>query len=378
MEEIKMNKKLLELLNSINTKKTEVKALVEAGKLDEAKEAKDSLKEMQAEFDILKDLEDDEPVTNQTKPVQVVSTEKSFAQNVRELPLNIMKEGTDASGGYIVPVDVQTKINHYKESHKSVRDVVDVENVTTNKGSRTYEKKAKLTGFQKVTEDGKLQAMTEPSYERVTYEIQDFGGYLPVSNDLLSDTDANLESEIVNWVGRNSLATDNREVFKLAKSAKDEVAMKAGLAGIKTVANSISNAYVKCIVTNDDGVNYLDTLEDKNGRPLLNPDPTAPANLQLRCGAQVLPVIVFSNSDLETDTTTAVGNLIIPFIVGDLKEGIKLFDRQQTSLFASNTASVTGFNAFEQRSTIYRADMRADYKVKDADAFVYATMKVAK
>lgn len=373
-----MNKKLLELLNSINTKKTEVKALVEAGKLDEAKEAKDSLKEMQAEFDILKDLEDDEPVTNQTKPVQVVSTEKSFAQNVRELPLNIMKEGTDASGGYIVPVDVQTKINHYKESHKSVRDVVDVENVTTNKGSRTYEKKAKLTGFQKVTEDGKLQAMTEPSYERVTYEIQDFGGYLPVSNDLLSDTDANLESEIVNWVGRNSLATDNREVFKLAKSAKDEVAMKAGLAGIKTVANSISNAYVKCIVTNDDGVNYLDTLEDKNGRPLLNPDPTAPANLQLRCGAQVLPVIVFSNSDLETDTTTAVGNLIIPFIVGDLKEGIKLFDRQQTSLFASNTASVTGFNAFEQRSTIYRADMRADYKVKDADAFVYATMKVAK
>lgn len=372
-----MNKKLLELLNKIGDKKTEIKNLVESGKLEEAKNAKEELKTMQAEFDILKDLEDDEPVQNSVKPV-AVSTEKSFAQNVRELPLNLMKEGTDASGGYIVPVDVQTKINHYKESHKSVRDVVDVENVTTNKGSRTYEKKAKLTGFQKVTEDGKLQAMTEPSYERVTYEIQDFGGYLPVSNDLLSDTDANLESEIVNWVGRNSLATDNREVFKLAKSAKDEVAMKAGLAGIKTVANSISNAYVKCIVTNDDGVNYLDTLEDKNGRPLLNPDPTAPANLQLRCGAQVLPVIVFSNSDLETDTTTAVGNLIIPFIVGDLKEGIKLFDRQQTSLFASNTASVTGFNAFEQRSTIYRADMRADYKVKDADAFVYATMKVAK
>ena len=54
----------------------------------------------------------------------------------------------------------------------------------------------------------------------------------------------------------------------------------------------------------------------------------------------------------------------------------KLFDRQQTSLFASNTASVTGFNAFEQRGTIYRADMRADYKVADTDAFVYATMKI--
>lgn len=373
-----MNKKLLELLNSINEKKTEIKNLVDAGKIEEAKNAKSELQTMQDKFDILKDMDDEEPVTNSVQPVKVVSTEKSFAQNVRELPLNLMKEGVDENGGYIVPADVQTKINHYKESHKSVRDIVTVETVTTNKGSRTYEKKAKLTGFAKVNEDGKVQAMAEPQYEQITYAIQDFGGYLPVSNDLLSDTDANLENEIVGWVGRNSLATDNREIFKIAKEAKDEVAMKAGLAGIKTVANSISSVYNKCIVTNDDGVNYLDTLEDKNGRPLLNPDPTAPANLQLRCGAQVLPVIVFSDADLATDTTTAVGNLIIPFVIGDLKEGIKLFDRQQTSLFASNTASVTGFNAFEQRGTIYRADMRADYKVTDKDAFVYATMKVAK
>lgn len=373
-----MNKKLLELLNSINEKKTEVKALVEAGKLDEAKEAKNSLKEMQAEFDILKDMDDEEPVTNQTKPVQVVSTEKTFAQNVRELPMNILKEGVDANGGYTVPADVQTKIEHYKETHKSVRDVVDVENVTTNKGARTYEKKSAMTGFQKVTEDGKVQAMSEPQYERLNYEIQDFGGYLPVSNDLLADSDANLESEIVNWVGRNSLATDNREVFKIAKEAKDVVPMTAGLAGIKKIVNAISSVYDKAIITNDDGVNYLDSLEDKNGRPLLNPNPTEPNALQLRCGAQVVPVIVFGNADLPTDLTTNSGFLTIPFICGDLKEGIKLFDRQQTALFASNVASVTGFNAFEQRSTIYRADMRADYKVKDADAFTYATMKVAK
>lgn len=372
-----MNKKLLELLNSINEKKQEVKSLVDAGKLAEAKTAKDELKTMQDSFDILKDMEDDEPATNAVKPV-AVSTEKSFAQNVRELPMNIMKEGVDANGGYTVPQDVQTKIEHYKETHKSVRDVVDVENVTTNKGARTYEKKSAMTGFQKVTEDGKVQAMSEPQYERLNYEIQDFGGYLPVSNDLLADSDANLESEIVAWVGRNSLATDNREVFKIAKDAKDVVAMTAGLAGIKKVVNAISSVYEKAIITNDDGVNYLDSLEDKNGRPLLNPNPTEPNALQLRCGAQVVPVIVFGNADLPTDLTTNSGFLTIPFICGDLKEGIKLFDRQQTSLFASNVASVTGFNAFEQRSTIYRADMRADYKVKDADAFTYATMKVAK
>lgn len=273
-----MNKKLLELLNSINEKKTEVKALVEAGKLDEAKEAKNSLKEMQAEFDILKDLEDDEPVQNSVKPV-AVSTEKSFAQNVRELPLNLLKEGVDANGGYIVPKDVQTEINHYKESHKSVRDVITVEKVSTNKGARTYEKKASLTGFTKVAEDGKVQAITEPQFEQVAYAIQDFGGYLPVSNDLLADTDANLEAELVSWIGRNSLATDNREIFTIAKETKDVVVMTAGLAGLKKVVNSISSVYDRIIVTNDDGVNYLDSLEDKNGRPLLNPASTVTAQM---------------------------------------------------------------------------------------------------
>lgn len=372
-----MNKKLLELLNSINEKKAEVKSLVEAGKIAEAKSAKEELKTMQDKFDILKDMEDDEPATNAVKPV-AVSTEKSFAQNVRELPMNLLKEGTDANGGYIVPADVQTQINHYKESHKSVRDIVSVETVSTNKGARTYEKKSSLTGFAKVAEDGKVQAITEPQFEQVAYAIQDFGGYLPVSNDLLSDTDANLEAELVSWIGRNSLATDNREIFKIAKETKDVVVMTAGLTGIKKVVNGISSVYDRVIVTNDDGINYLDSLEDKNGRPLLNPDPTQPTQLQLRCGAQIVPVIVFPNSDLPTDLTTNSGFLTIPFICGDLKEAFKLFDRQQTSLFASNTASVTGFNAFEQRGTIYRADMRADYKAVDKDAFVYGTMKVAK
>lgn len=89
--------------------------------------------------------------------------------------------------------------------------------------------------------------------------------------------------------------------------------MKAGLVGIKAVVNAISNAYDKVIVTNDDGVNYLDGLEDKNGRPLLNPDPTAPAQLQLRCGARVVPVIVFPNSDLPTDATSVPSNLCDSF-----------------------------------------------------------------
>lgn len=41
-----MNKKLLELLNQINEKKTMVQNLVEQGKLEEAREAKNELTEI--------------------------------------------------------------------------------------------------------------------------------------------------------------------------------------------------------------------------------------------------------------------------------------------------------------------------------------------
>ena len=79
-----MNKKLLELLNAINAKKTEVKNLVSEDKLEEAQTAKDELMALQNKFDILKDLEDDEPVIDHSNatPVPTSTPENTFAQNV--------------------------------------------------------------------------------------------------------------------------------------------------------------------------------------------------------------------------------------------------------------------------------------------------------
>ena len=55
-----MPKELLELLDKINAKKNEVKNLAQQGKLDEAEAAKKELVEMQRQFDIMKDLYDNE------------------------------------------------------------------------------------------------------------------------------------------------------------------------------------------------------------------------------------------------------------------------------------------------------------------------------
>ena len=54
-----MNEELKKLLDSIKAKKQEVKDLCKAGKIEDAANAKEELKNLQAQFDLLYDLEQD-------------------------------------------------------------------------------------------------------------------------------------------------------------------------------------------------------------------------------------------------------------------------------------------------------------------------------
>ena len=422
-----MNKKLRELLDQINAVKTEVVNLANSGKLDEAQEKKKELQELQNKFDLLKEVMDPEgtgmvPQDNIGKTSQVGGTgadaEHEFANAARrgfKNDANPMVEGTDADGGYTVPEDIQTRIEHFKEANYSMRKLVSVESVRTDKGARTYQTKAQVPGFAKVDELGKVPEMAHPQYKRITYAIEDYAGYLPVSNDLLADSDANITAEVTNWIGRNALMTDNNEVIAILKEKNAE--KLEGIKDIKKVVNvTLGQAYRSAarIVTNDDGLQYLDTLEDQNKRPLLNPNPTEPNKIQLRVGATVIPVEVIPNQVMPSDpvyTKTSdeaidskkvyytrsgsgtaespyvytavetpdvsdigdyyeVTNYQIPFEIGDLKEAVRIYDRKQTTILSSNVAAVTGFNAFEQRGTLFRAEVRADYKKIDEDAWV--------
>lgn len=64
-------------------------------------------------------------------------------------------------------------------------------------------------------------------------------------------------------------------------------------------------------------------------------------------------------------------------ICGDFKEAFKKYDRQRTSLLASNIASAGSLNAFTQNLTLVRAIERNDFKTLDADAYVNLSMVIA-
>lgn len=374
-----MNEKLRKLLDDIQNKKDQVKSLVGDGKMDEAKAAKDELKVLQDKFDLLKDIEDPEgngaiqPPKN-TIPADPKDSTKEFANAARSGFKNTMTEGSQADGGYTVPEDIQTRVNEYRSAKASLIDLVDVESVTTNKGSRTYKKRSQQTGFSKVAEGGKIAAKATPQFERMSYEIDKYAGYLPVTNELLADTDANITGTLITWLGDESRVTRNNIILTAAKAkAKTEI---AGLDNIKRALNvTLGQAFKSTsrIVTNDDGLQWLDTLKNDKGEYLLQPSPADPMQMRLCAGATIIPVTIIPNQDLASDTATA-GHRKVPFIIGDLKEGIKFFDRNQMSIMTSNIAAIGNLNAFEEDLTIFRAIEREDCKVKDEAAFVYAEL----
>lgn len=375
-----MNKKLLELLDTINEKKQLIKNLVDSGKLEEAKQAKEELINLQQQFDLLKDLEDDAFENLQQKAAAGTLTPagepknsiKEFADAARSgfRVTNSMNEGTPADGGYTVPEDIQTRINTYREATRSLINLVDVETVTTNKGSRTFKKRSQQTGFQKVGESGKIQAKSTPQFERMDYEIEKYAGYFPVTNELLADSDAAITSVLTEWIGNESRVTRNNIILSVIK--EKEVTELTSLDDIKKALNVTLGAAFKAtskIVTNDDGLQYLDTLKDNDGKYLLQPNPADPMQLRLCAGSTIVPIEVIPNSEMPSDTKTAQKRKI-PFIIGDLKEGIKFFDRQQLSIMSSNIAVAGNLNAFEEDLTMFRAIEREDCKTKDDEAFV--------
>ena len=342
-----MNKKLLELLDSINEKKTEVRNLVGEGKLEEAKAAKEELKNLQEQFDLLKDIDDgaregmQQKLNNGTAtPVQQKDPIKEFADAARNGFQNSMNEGTKADGGYTVPEDIETRINERRSAKASLIDLVDVEPVTTNKGSRTFKKRSQQTGFTKVGEGGKIGAKATPQFERLDYEIEKYAGYFPVTNELLDDSDANIANTLIAWIGDESRVTRNKLILDVVKTKT--VTALAGLDDIKKALNvTLGQAFkpTSRIVTNDDGLQYLDTLKDVNGRDLIQPNPTDSAKLQLRAGTTIVPIEVLPNSDFPSDTATK-GKRKIPVIIGDMKEAVKFFDRKQLSIMTSNIAAI--------------------------------------
>lgn len=389
-----MNKKMREILAKIEQKQELAKGYMEGENKDveKAKEVLKEVKDLKAEYEVEKEIFESEKETNKLNEEDVVkvtkaindkkedkekeNSTKAFAKNVRNLITKTLNEGeTGENGGYTVPEDIVTKVERLRETKESLIDLVSVKNVKTDKGQETYKKRSQVTGFGAIEEGGKIPKAGKPQFTRTKWTITKYGGYMPVTNELIEDSDEDIESFMEEWLADESRATRNKIILAVINEKAQEKI--SGLDDIKKILNVTLGANFKStskIVTNDDGLQYLDTLKDTDGKYLLQPSPADPMKMRLCAGATTVDVKVYSNETMPTTENK------IPMMIGDLKEGIKFYDRRKLTLMASKTAVVgsgeDALNAFEEDLTLLRGIEREDCEIRDEEAFVNGYIEV--
>lgn len=367
-----MNKKMREIKAQIEVLNEEATKAFEAKNIEVAESKIAEIENLEREYKVAEKLfanEKAEVTDEVVAKVKTVDKVENFVKNIKMVMTNKMSEGSSVDGGYTVPEDVLTDVEKLREAEFSLEQLVSVESVSTMSGRRTFKKRSQQTGFTKVGEGGKIGAKATPQYSVLNYNIEKYAGYYPVTNELFEDSDANIYSDLVSWIAGDSRATRNNLIIE-AINTKTAVAL-TGLDDIKKALNvTLGQAFkaTSVIVTNDDGLQYLDTLKDADEKYVLSASPADPMKMVLCAGATTIPVKVVPNAVLKTTENK------VPFIIGDLKEGIKLFDRKKLNVVASNVAVVgTGdeaLNAYEEDLTILRGIEREDVVVRDAEAFV--------
>lgn len=259
-----------------------------------------------------------------------------------------MTEGTPADGGLIVPSDIQTMIREQMRALNPLSELFTVETVSTNTGSRVRDT-APTNGFTKVAEMGTISKDDKPAFTKVEFTVEDYALIVPVSNDLLNDTDQNLLAYLSRWLGKKAVITENKLLLTLLTALDGAAASITETGALKTIKKLVNTSLdpifgvSASFLTNQSGFNFLDSLEDGNGRPLLQVNPAD--RTQYMVGGRAVHVV--SDAVLPNKTTA-------PLYVGDFKSFGTLFRRQTMEIASTNV----GGNAWNTNSTEVRAITR--------------------
>lgn len=358
-----MNKRMRELQNLMAQKAAEAKGFTEGENKDLEKAAAllDEVDELQKEFDTLERIEKTNKagVPEAPAPQAKVSGFKALAKILNKKALSDEEKalitGEDAQDGenLLVPEDVRAEINELRKTYKSAKHLVTVETTDALAGSVNYEASAPA-GLTEFADGEDIANETNPKFVAKKFAIRHFGKLIPISRILAGAEKAGLMGYINRWFLKNAIISENAKIFATLKEGYNEGTPKA-IAGWKALKKSITvDLDPSClidgvIVTNQSGFACLDEEEDKDGRPVLQPNPANPTQKLF----QGLPVEVFPDAQLANIDATH-----FPMIYGATKAGATFvehnaleFSVSEHFLFGKNQNCIRVIEGFDVMST---------------------------
>lgn len=404
-----MSKEARALLKKINDKKNAIRSLQGEGKTKEMRDAMAELRDMQEQFNILMELDDDDAdgikgavgsgkakgidegdgIKDTKKKYTKKDIARAFVNRIvcglrkTRMPeedaeiMNMMteadpKEDGESDGGFTVPQDIQTDIIELRRTENDLEQYVNVEPVQTLSGSRVIEIDADSTPWSDVDEGEEFPEEETPKFKQISYKVKKKGGILKTTRELLKDTAVNILAYLNKWIAKKSRATRNAAILKkLNEITAGKEIVVATIDDFKDVFNvklDASIAQSSIVLTNQSGFNYLDKLKDKDGNYIIQPDVTDKTK-RLLFG--VYPIHVVSNKTLKN--TTGVGNEKYPVYMGDLKEAITLFDREKITVELSTEAG----DLWAKDLTGIKVRDRFDVQAVDESAVIKGEITVA-
>lgn len=336
-------------------------------KRDNAKVRRDALKEQLVEAQARTVVESPKaPLNDEELEIkdQFVNDFKNLVYgNYTQIKNMVSSDETEGAGhaGLTIPQDIQTTIHTLVRQYDSLQEYVNVEHVSTSKGSRVYEKWSDITALAEIDdEDGSIGANTDPQLTTIKYLIKRYAGITTVTNSLLKDTAENIIAWLSNWIAKKVVVTRNTKII----AAIEKLPTKPTLAkwdDIIDLEAKVDPAIkpTSMFLTNTSGFAALKKVKNAMGDYLMERDVKTPTGYSI----DGFPVKEVADRWLPNKSSAR------PLYFGDLKQAVTLFDRENMSLLATNI----GAGAFETDTTKIRVIDRFDVATVDSEAFVPAS-----
>lgn len=219
----------------------------------------------------------------------------------------------------IIPEDIKYTPEELPETFVDLKKFVNVQPVKTASGSHPILNPAQET-MVSVEELAKNPELASPKFTDIDYKVKTYRGQIPVSQEALDDSEANLANIIAKNNARQAVNTTNKYIADVMKSFAP--VDTANLDDIKAIINvEIDPAYNLSLVVSQSFYQALDTLKDKNGQYLLKQDITSPTGTVL-FGR---PVFI-----IKDELFGAKGDK--KAFIGDLNYAVFFADRKQASV----------------------------------------------
>lgn len=322
---------------------------------DHAKARRDALKDQLNEAraaEVVKMHDGDKEPLNDSQ----LSLKDKFVKDFKDM-VTTGTSGT-GNGGLTIPDDIRTTINTLVRQYASLQNLVRVESVTTESGSRVYEKFSDIKPLASLDDEtAAIGDNDDPELTTIKYLIKRYAGITTVTNTLLKDTAENILAWLSTWIARKVVVTRNQAILAVMNKAskKPTIAKFDDIKDLELTALDPAINATSSFLTNQSGFAVLAKVKNAMGNYLVQRDPTSPEIY--RIGGK--PVTVVADRWLP-DVSSAH-----PLYYGDFKQAITLFDRENMSLLATNI----GAGAYEHDETKIRVIDRFDVEQVDGDAY---------